>query len=119
MVRKTAAKKNHRRASARRRQPKRQTDIGRSISDITTLMKGMHIHAYATQVLEKLERKKLEIQDKKGRWCEMRLLPYRTIDNVIAGMTIRMNVTSLVNDQLRPVKMATFERPVVPRQTGS
>jgi two-component system, chemotaxis family, CheB/CheR fusion protein len=74
----------------------RQTDIGRPISDITTLMKGMDIHIHAAQVLEKLERKKLEVQDKKGRWYEMRLLPYRTIDNVIDGVTIAfIDITEL------------------------
>ena len=66
----------------------RQTDIGRPVSDITTLMEATNIHAHAKQVLERLERKKLEVKDKSGRWYEMRIMPYRTIDNVIDGVTI-------------------------------
>jgi two-component system, chemotaxis family, CheB/CheR fusion protein len=47
-------------------------------------------------VLEKRERKKREVQEKKGRWYEMRLLPYRTIDNVIDGVTIAfIDITEL------------------------
>ena len=66
----------------------RQTDIGRPISDITTLMETVNIHDHAKAVLERLERKKLEVRDKNDRWYEMRIMPYRTIDNVIDGVTI-------------------------------
>jgi two-component system CheB/CheR fusion protein len=66
----------------------RETDVGRPVSDITTLMETVNIHAHAQQVLERLERKKLEVSDKNDRWYEMRILPYRTIDNVIDGVTI-------------------------------
>jgi two-component system CheB/CheR fusion protein len=66
----------------------RQTDIGRPVSDITTMMKTVNIHEHAKAVLERLERKKLEVRDKNDRWYEMRILPYRTIDNVIDGVTI-------------------------------
>lgn len=55
----------------------RHTDVGRPISDITTLIQDTGINGLAVQVIEKLERKKMEVQDKKGRWYEMRLLPYR------------------------------------------
>ena len=66
----------------------RQTDIGRPVSDITTLMETVNIHAHAKEVLERLDRKRLEVRDKSGRWYEMRIMPYRTIDNVIDGVTI-------------------------------
>ncbi len=66
----------------------RQTDIGRPIGDITTLMEAMDIHAQAKAVLERLDRKRLEVKDKSGRWYEMRIMPYRTIDNVVDGVTL-------------------------------
>jgi len=74
----------------------RQTDIGRPISDITTQIQGPDIHGLAVEVIEKLQRKKMEVQDKRGRWYEMRLLPYRTVDNVIDGVTIAfIDITDL------------------------
>ena len=66
----------------------RQTDVGRPIGDITTLMEAINVHAHAREVLERLDRKRLEVRDKSGRWYEMRIMPYRTIDNVIDGVTL-------------------------------
>ena len=74
----------------------RQTDIGRPVSDITTLMETVNIHEHAQAVLERLERKKLEVRDKNDRWYEMRIMPYRTIDNVIDGVTLAfIDITGL------------------------
>ena len=65
----------------------------------------------ARHVIEKLERKTLEVRDKNNRWYEMRLMPYRTIDNVIDGVTIAFIDTT----DMRQVHMlrritAVFER---------
>ncbi len=88
----------------------RPLDIGRPISDITTHFQGIDIHGLAVQVIERLERKKLEIQDKKERWYEMRLFPYRTGDNVIDGVTIAfIDITDLRKlNMLRQIS-AVFE----------
>lgn len=89
----------------------RPTDIGRSLSDITTLMEAVDVDALARHVLDKLERKTLEVRDKSNRWYEMRLMPYRTIDNVIDGVTIAfIDITDLRQvHSLRRIT-AVFER---------
>ena len=66
----------------------RQSDIGRPLSDITTSLPGTPIVEYAREVLDTLERKRVEIHDTEGRWYEMRILPYRTTENMIDGVTI-------------------------------
>ena len=74
----------------------RQTDLGRSIRDITNRLQTADIHASARKVIDTLQRQKMEVRDKKGRWYEMRVLPYRTTDNVIDGVTIAFfDITAL------------------------
>lgn len=64
------------------------SDVGRPISDITMNLKYEGILADAQEVLEKLTPREKEIQTKDGRWYKVRLLPYRTVDNVIDGVVI-------------------------------
>jgi two-component system, chemotaxis family, CheB/CheR fusion protein len=89
----------------------RPADIGRPVSDITTLMESVDVHALAHQVLDKLERQTLEVRDKSNRWYEMRLMPYRTIDNVIDGVTIAfIDITDLRRVHMLRRITAVFER---------
>ena len=88
----------------------RQTDIGRPVSDITTLMETVNIHVHAKAVLERMDRKRLEVRDKNDRWYEMRIMPYRTIDNVIDGVTIAfIDITDLRQVHLLRRVSAVFE----------
>jgi two-component system, chemotaxis family, CheB/CheR fusion protein len=42
----------------------------------------------AGEVLRTLERKEMQVESKSGAWYLMRMLPYRTADNVIEGVVI-------------------------------
>ena len=42
----------------------------------------------AKEVLKTLVPKEMEVETKKGRWFAMRILPYRTIENMIDGVVI-------------------------------
>ena len=99
----------------------RQTDSGRPITDITTRLIDTDITTYARQVIEKLDRRKLDVQDKEGRWYEIRILPYRTIENVIDGVAIAFiditeirqiaslrRVTTLFENSSDPVTIQDF-----------
>ena len=46
------------------------------------------IHKDAQEVLKTLSQKETEIQTAEGQWFSMRLLPYRTLENVIEGVVI-------------------------------
>ncbi|WP_372679256.1 CheR family methyltransferase [Desulfosarcina sp.] len=88
----------------------RQTDLGRPVSDITTLMEAINVHEHAREVLERLDRKRLEVRDKNDRWYEMRIMPYRTIDNVIDGVTIAfIDITDVRQVHLLRRVTAVFE----------
>lgn len=65
-----------------------KTDIGRSISDLSPKITYEDIHKDAREVLKTLSQKETEIQTAEGQWFSMRLLPYRTLENVIEGVVI-------------------------------
>ena len=64
------------------------SDIDRPISDITSNLKYENLEADAVTVLDTLMRKEFEIQDKHGNWYTVRLIPYRTTENIIDGVVV-------------------------------
>ena len=67
-----------------------ETDTGRSIGDITSKITGINLLKSAAEVLDTLHSESHEIQDDDGSWFSVRVLPYRTIDNVIDGVVINI-----------------------------
>ncbi|NJD53664.1 MAG: PAS domain-containing protein [Candidatus Methanoperedens sp.] len=65
-----------------------KTDIGRPVSDIVSNIEDEDIYREVKEVLNTLVPKEKEILDKKGYWYLMRILPYRTVDNVVDGVVI-------------------------------
>ena len=64
-------------------------DVGRPVGHIVSKMVGYDSLAADVQsVLETLVPKELEIQTAEGKWYTMRILPYRTLENVIEGAVI-------------------------------
>jgi two-component system CheB/CheR fusion protein len=67
-----------------------EADIGRSIGDITSKITGLDLRMTASEVLDTLHRESREIRSDGGNWLSVRVLPYRTIDNVIDGVVINI-----------------------------
>jgi two-component system CheB/CheR fusion protein len=65
-----------------------QSDIGRPIGDITTKVIYGQLYSDAKGVLSTLKRKEVEIRSKGNKWYSMRIMPYRTLENVIDGVVI-------------------------------
>jgi len=64
-------------------------DVGRPLTDLTTtLRKYDRLAADARQVYETLVKKEIEVQAADGRWYLMRIMPYRTRENAIAGVAV-------------------------------
>lgn len=66
-----------------------ETDIGRPMNDIVSRLVGYDRMMADTQaVLDTLIPKELEVQTQEGQWYQMRIQPYRTLENVIDGAVL-------------------------------
>jgi two-component system CheB/CheR fusion protein len=73
-----------------------QSDIGRPIEQVTTTILDVNIVEEVIEVLNTLVFKEKDVRTMKGIWYLMRILPYRTEDNVIDGVIITFSdITSL------------------------
>ena len=72
-----------------------QTDVGRPLAHMVTKLKYGRLVEDAQEVLRTLVPKEEEIQTKDDRWYSMRILPYRTVENVIEGVVITFVDTSV------------------------
>jgi two-component system CheB/CheR fusion protein len=79
------------------------TDIGRPLSDLKTLFPAVDLAGMAQRVLDDLNSREMEIESQDRVWYLLRLIPYRTIDNVIDGAVITLtNIQKLKQaDKLR------------------
>ncbi len=65
-----------------------ETDRGRPIHDIVSKLKYKSLKADAAAVLKTLAVKEKEVEDESGLWYQLRIMPYRTLENVIDGLVI-------------------------------
>src|SRR6202012_656012 len=66
----------------------RVIDQGRPISDVTNRLGYSELETDAQSVLKHLMPVEREVQDQAGRWYMMRILPYRNLQDHIAGIVI-------------------------------
>jgi two-component system CheB/CheR fusion protein len=66
-----------------------QTDIGRPVSDLVSNLAGYdRLGQDVRSVLDNLIPREAEVQTRDGHWYLMRILPYRTAENVIEGAVL-------------------------------
>ena len=66
----------------------RNSDIGRPFTDITTDLHYPEMLNHARQVLKTLTSVESQISTTDGRWFNIRIIPYRTLDDRIEGLVI-------------------------------
>ncbi len=71
------------------------TDVGRPITDVTTDLVFPALPDEVAKVLRSLVPLEKEVGTKDGRWFATRVMPYRTLDDVIEGVVITfMDITT-------------------------
>ncbi|MGC8519554.1 MAG: chemotaxis protein CheB [Steroidobacteraceae bacterium] len=66
----------------------RTADVGRPLSDLTSTLNYPQIHADAKETLRSQSPREKEISTSDGHWFKVRIMPYRTVANVIHGAVI-------------------------------
>ncbi len=93
----------------------REVDIGRPLSDITHHLKNTNMIDEARKVLDTLIPIEKNIQALNGSWWSMRIHPYRTSENSIAGVGITLiDITEkeVMHSALKYV-ISLFDKPIV------
>lgn len=73
-----------------------QTDVGRPLEHVVSNLDYDQMIADLTEVMAKLTPKEVEVNTPKGNWYNMRIIPYRTVDNRIDGAVMTF---SAIKDQ--------------------
>ncbi|MEY4545624.1 MAG: hypothetical protein RL685_1819 [Pseudomonadota bacterium] len=63
-------------------------DAGRAITDIASDLESCNLADDAREVLRTLVFKEQQVATRDGRWFSVRIMPYRTLENVIDGVVI-------------------------------
>jgi two-component system CheB/CheR fusion protein len=66
----------------------RDADVGRPLSDLTTTLNYPELHDDARDTLRTLAFTEKEISTSDSHWFKVRIMPYRTVANVIQGAVI-------------------------------
>jgi len=64
------------------------SDVGRPLSDIKHKLNVPDLEAQILEVISTLNLKAQEVQDQDGHWYDLRIRPYRTIENRIDGAVV-------------------------------
>lgn len=68
----------------------RESDVGRPLSDLSSILNYPELNADATQTLRTLAYSEKEISGSDGRNYSVRIMPYKRLDNVIDGVVITL-----------------------------
>lgn len=86
------------------------TDVNRPLSDIATELLYPELGQDAQEVLRTLLFSERQIATRDGRWFVVRIMPYRTVDNVIDGVVVTfVNISDAkqLEAQLRAIQHKT------------
>ncbi len=76
----------------------KKVDVGRVIGDITNNLNYDFLPRDAEEVLDHLSRKEVRIHGKNGNAYIMRIVPYRSNDNVIQGVIVSFTDITFIED---------------------
>jgi two-component system CheB/CheR fusion protein len=84
-------------------------DIGRSITHIVSNFDYPAIEHIIVDVIEKLNGRELEVKTKQNDWYNLRIMPYRTMDNFINGAVLTFTkITPLKAMEIRLATLMNF-----------
>ncbi|MCF8107071.1 MAG: PAS domain-containing protein, partial [Desulfohalobiaceae bacterium] len=92
----------------------RESDEGRPVREMSMKLEYESLEQDAEQVLADLNSVEREVRGKEGNWYQLRLMPYRTRDNVINGVVMTLNnITHLKENERQAHEAQRFAESVI------
>lgn len=66
------------------------TDVGRRISDLRHTLDVHNLRGMIAEVVDSVTAREVEVRNGEGRWYSLRIRPYKTTDNRIAGAVLAL-----------------------------
>lgn len=96
-----------------------QTDAGRPMGDVSSKLAYPELVRDAEEVLRTLVTKEKMVSHTEGKWFTVRIMPYRTKENVIDGVVITFIDVTTLKKRRRHWKTPSLLRRVLPRRCGN
>src|SRR6201999_2969329 len=64
------------------------SDVGRPIPRLKLKIDAAILEQMMLDVIRDVQAKQFKVQDREGKWCNLRITPYRTLDNRIDGAVL-------------------------------
>lgn len=90
------------------------TDVGRSLSDIVSNIDYANIEKVIRDVIEHLSTQQVEVKTRTNDWYNVRIMPYRTLDNFISGAVLTFTlITGYKNMEYKLKALQKYSASVV------
>ncbi|MBG6233461.1 two-component system CheB/CheR fusion protein [Pedobacter sp. CAN_A7] len=94
------------------------TDVGRSIMHIVTNFDYPDLDKKIAEVIEKLNGRQIQVKTKEKEWYNLRIMPYRTIDNFIGGAVLTFTkITSNKKMELQLSTLKSFAQQIIDQRS--
>jgi two-component system CheB/CheR fusion protein len=91
-----------------------QSDVGRPLSDIASIIKYPELVDDIHLVIQKVAFKEIEVNTREGEWYKVRIMPYKTSQNVIDGATVTfMDISRIKNIQEKMQSAINYSEDII------